>query len=187
MSDGQLIRRTRGGRAGRPAASAPLQARAGTRRTRSWRRLFTARRCEETPFTPCSRSAIDAVVAAPARMSEWPPMYFVAEWIATSTPGTSRQRWWKGVAKVESHITHGLACPAAACFVTTSPTASRSVSRQVGFAGDSAYTTYRPAQGRKNFTAGRGPWRGAACAPPWWRGGVRRRRRQGPSRRRAST
>ena len=27
-----------------------------------------------------------------------------------STPGTSRQRWWKGVAKVESHITHGLAC-----------------------------------------------------------------------------
>ena len=68
--------------------------------------------------------------------------HFVAEWIATSTPGISSERWWKGVAKVASHITHGFLLPVfCAHSVTKAPTASRSVRRHVGLAGDSVYTT----------------------------------------------
>ena len=69
--------------------------------------------------------------------------YLVAECIATSTPGISRERWWKGVAKVASHMTHGFLLPVrSAHSVTKAPTAARSVRRHVGLAGDSVYTTW---------------------------------------------
>ena len=68
--------------------------------------------------------------------------YLVAECIATSTPGISSERWWKGVAKVASHMTHGFLLPVrSAHSVTRAPTAARSVRRHVGLAGDSVYTT----------------------------------------------
>jgi hypothetical protein len=68
--------------------------------------------------------------------------YLVAECIATSTPGISSERWWKGVAKVASHMTHGFLLPVrSAHSVTNAPTAARSVRRHVGLAGDSVYTT----------------------------------------------
>eukprot|EP00966_Prymnesium_polylepis_P147413 3405129-Prymnesium_polylepis.1 len=65
--------------------------------------------------TSCIKSP-DLDVTEPATMSEWPPMYLVAEWIATSTPGISRQRWFCGGEErgaCVGGVSSGLRCPVA--------------------------------------------------------------------------
>mmetsp|Transcript_15138 Transcript_15138/g.38537 ORF Transcript_15138/g.38537 Transcript_15138/m.38537 type:complete len:219 (-) Transcript_15138:37-693(-) len=129
--------------------------------------------------TSCIKSP-DLDVTEPATMSEWPPMYLVAEWIATSTPGISRQRWWKGVANVESHMMIGRVWPAAACASVTRATASRSVRRHVGFAGDSVYTTLVLGRSALRYSSGSvastnvysmphwlANWTRNSCVPPY--------------------